>query len=311
MLICHTQIIYVMEQLIKKCESLQVRMSDIYRVISVSILLLLCINPMTLYGQITKDKVLLIAVGDTEDRLHKELPESFKVEIGEECQKSIANIEKVATSIPGLRTTVERFIGKNFSRNKLESYLQNEKFSKESDSAAVIIFYLITHGEADTDLSEELPIAHFPDGSYRTVNLRNSLRDDANNRLTILLVEACNHEPVSPNGELTLKSGNGLTPAGEELLTTLFKRKSGYIEMVSAAKSYKSYVTEKGGLLAYYFREFLLNGEREPSWDNFGKYLTNSIYKHKIKSDSLRTLRGNLVRVENFRPHINFQYLNE
>ena len=80
-------------------------------------------------------------------------------------------------------------------------YLQKESVGKEMDSAAVVILYLISHGEADTSLREELPIVHFPDGKLRTVDLRNSLLDDSENQLVMLLVEACNHEPVFPNND--------------------------------------------------------------------------------------------------------------
>ncbi len=157
------------------------------KVLSISALALFVLS-FQLNAQIKRDKVLFIAIGDTEDLIHKQNPESFQFEIGEECEKSIANIEKVARSIPELRTKVEYFSGKNFSKKALLKYLQNESVGKEMDSAAVVILYLISHGEADTSLREELPIVHFPDGKLRTVDLRNSLHDDGENQLVMLLV---------------------------------------------------------------------------------------------------------------------------
>lgn len=285
--------------------------TGLIRTLFLSIMLFLA-GSLQSTAQIKKDKVLLIAIGDTEDLLHKRHPESFRFEIGEESAKSIANVEKVSRSIPDLRTKVEYFTGKNFSKKALLRYLQRGTVGKEMDSAAVVIVYLISHGEADTSLREELPIVHFPDGKLRTVDLRNSLLNDSENQLVMLLVEACNHEPVFPNNDPFLQSGDqyDFNNLSEMMLTNMFLKTSGYIEMVSSKRSYKSYVTEKGGLLAYYFRNYLLNGGRHSQWDSLSTYLTRNIYNYQLKSDSLITLTGNkIMKVENFQPYINLQYL--
>ncbi|MGB3467293.1 MAG: caspase family protein [Cyclobacteriaceae bacterium] len=263
-------------------------------------------------AQINRDKVLFIAIGDTEDLLRREHPEKFKFKIGEECKQSIANVEMIARSIPGLRTKTQYFSGNDFSKNALMRYLQNETFGQEMDSAAVVILYLISHGEADTSLTEELPIVHFPDGKLRTVDLRNSLLDDGSNQLIMLVVEACNHEPVFPNDEITLKSGDEYSAIEEAVINNLFLKNSGYVEMVSSKRSYKSYVTEKGGLLAFYLRNYILNSGKHGQWDSLSTYLTRNIYNYELKSDSLITLTGNkIMKVENFQPYINLDFLLE
>lgn len=284
---------------------------ELLKTMFLSIALLLA-SSFQLTAQIKKDKVLLIAIGDTDDLLHKNHPENFRFEIGEESAKSIANIEKVSRSIPDLRTKVEYFTGQNFSKKALLRYLQRGAVGKEMDSAAVVILYLISHGEADTSLREELPIVHFPDGKLRTVDLRKSLLNDDENQLVMLLVEACNHEPVFPNNDPFLKSGDqyDFNNLSETMLTNMFLKTSGYIEMVSSKRSYKSYVTEKGGLLAHYFRNYLLNSGRHSHWDSLSTYLTRNIYNYQLKSDSLITLTGNkIMKVENFQPYINLEYL--
>lgn len=277
------------------------------------LILLILISAVQLSeAQIKREKVLFIAIGDTSDLLHRGHPESFKFRIGEECRKSIANMEQIARSIPELRTTTQYFSGKDFSKKKLMRYLQNESFGHEMDSAAVVIMYLISHGEADTSLTEELPIVHFPDGKLRTVDLRNSLLDDGSNQLIMLVVEACNHEPVFPNDEILLKSGDESSGIEESVVSSLFLKNSGYVEMVSSKRSYKSYVTEKGGLLAFYLRNYILNVGKEGKWDSLSTYLTRNIYNYELKSDSLITLTGNrIMKIENFQPYINLQYLQE
>ena len=72
------------------------------------------------------------------------------------------------------------------------------------------------------------------------------------------------------------------------------------------------YVTQKGGLLAFYFRNYLLNGGKYSQWDSLSTYLTKNIYNYQLKSDSLITLTGNkIMKIENFQPYINLEFLLE
>ena len=274
---------------------------------------LLCAFQLSIHtkavGQATKDKVLFISIGDTDDLLHKKKPEDFKVEIGKECQKSVDNVDEVVKAIPGLKKRSINFTGDSFSKDSVTQYLRSNQFTRSMAEAAVVICYVVTHGEADTDNEEELPIIHFPDGKMRSVNLRKMLQEEGNERLVLLMVEACNHEPLAPplsyGGQMYTSSG-----PNKQMLHQLFTKNTGYIEMVSAARSYKSYVTGNGGLLAYYFKDYMLNNGLEADWAEVRRYLTKTIYTHQPESDWMETLRGGKrVKVENFKPYISLDYL--
>ncbi|MEL7144861.1 MAG: hypothetical protein AAFO69_00730 [Bacteroidota bacterium] len=276
---------------------------------AINVLLLCLISYQSAWAQSKKNKVLFITIGDTKDLLHATFPEDFKVKIGEECRKSIYHIEEVAHAIPGLDTTRVDFTGDRFSKKAVDQYLRSNQFNEHLKSATVVICYVVTHGEADTDESEELPIVHFPDGQMRSTRFRDMLQEEGNDHLVLLMVEACNHEPL--DNEATY--GTQYTSASDvssDMLYQLFVENTGYIEMVSAARSYKSYVTGNGGLLAYYFRDYMLNIGYKADWAEVRTFLTRTIYTHQPESSWMETLRGGKrVKVENFKPYISLDYL--